>query len=95
LIRGDFAGLASAGASGNVLTAAYLPRLRIEQALWCNPGANATVLVTDCYGNQLYSNTTVASTGADQVFTSGKLFWTGLGLVINTLSSGTLQLTIN
>lgn len=87
-------GLGNSNASGYVYTAAYLPLIRIEQLLWQSPGASATVFLTDVYGNQIYANTTIASTGTDEVYTYGKLYWIR-GLVINTLSSGTVQMTIN
>ena len=94
IMSDKFIGLGNSNASGYVYTAAYLEPIRIEQLLWQSPGASATVFLTDVFGNQVYANTTIASTGQDEVFTYGKLYWIR-GLVINTLSSGTVQITIN
>ena len=90
-IEDQRAALGNVGAVGNVLSVAYLGNLaRIEQMLWDGPTAAQTLLVTDVAGNLLWNPTAV--TGG--TYTYGKLFWVN-GLVINTLGSGTLQVTIN
>jgi hypothetical protein len=83
--------LASAGAAGNVLTAAYLDNIRAEQVLWDQTSAGTSLLLTNLVGNTVWNP---HATLADQPFTYGKLFWIE-GLVINTLPSGSnLQITV-
>jgi hypothetical protein len=83
--------LASAGAGGNVLTAAYLDMMRAEQILWDQTTAATSLLLTNIVGNTIWNP---HATLADQPYTYGKVFFTE-GLVINTLPSGSnLQITI-
>lgn len=84
--------LVASGAVGNVLTAAYLAMMRIEQSLWDGATAADILLITDAHGNTLWNPIAGVSDGP---YTFGKLFWVGKGLVINALPHGTLQLTIN
>jgi hypothetical protein len=81
--------LASAGAAGDVLTAIYLDMVRAEQLLWDTAGAG-TLLVTNIVGNTIWNPTAVAGQGP---YTYGKTFFVE-GLVLNTIPSGTLQVTI-
>lgn len=90
----NLSSLANNGANGNVLTAAYLQKIRIEQLLWDSPTAAAVCTLTDVAGNQIYNVTAGIAAGTPGPYTYGKLFWVN-GLVINALPNGTLQLTIN
>src|ERR1700676_1340242 len=81
--------LANAGAAGFVLTAAYLDMVRPGQLLWDTAGAG-TLLVTNLVGNIIWNPTAVAGQGP---YTYGKTFFVE-GLVLNTIPSGTLQITI-
>lgn len=81
--------LANNGANGNVLTAAYLDMVRAEQLLWDTVGAGP-LLVTNIVGNIIWNPSAVAAQGP---YSYGKTFFVE-GLVINTLPSGTLQMTI-
>jgi hypothetical protein len=83
--------LANAGATGNVLSAAYLDNIRAEQVLWDQTSAGTSLLLTNLVGNTVWNP---HATLADQPFTYGKLFWIE-GLVINTLPAGSnLQITV-
>jgi hypothetical protein len=83
--------LASNGANGNVLSAAYLDEVRGEQALWDQTTASTSLLLTNIVGNTIWNP---HATLADQPYNYGKFLWTE-GLVINTLPSGSnLQLTV-
>ena len=81
--------LANAGAAGNVLSAAYLDLVRAEQLLWDTVGAGP-LLVTNIVGNIIWNPSAVAAQGP---YTYGKTFFVE-GLVLNTIPSGTLQITI-
>ena len=81
--------LANNGANGNVLTAAYLDLVRAEQLLWDTTGAGP-LLVTNIVGNIIWNPQAVAGQGP---YTYGKTFFVE-GLVLNTIPSGTLQITI-
>ena len=81
--------LADLGAVGNVLTAAYLDMVRAEQMLWDTTGAGPA-LFTNIVGNIVWNPQAVAGQGP---YTYGKVFFIE-GLVINTLPSGTLQVTV-
>jgi hypothetical protein len=81
--------LANAGATGNVLTAIYLDMVRAEQLLWDTVGAGP-LLVTNIVGNIIWNPQAVAGQGP---YTYGKTFFVE-GLVLNTIPSGTLQITI-
>lgn len=97
-----FIGLPNSGAEGNVLTAVYLHMIRAEQILWYCSSLNATLLLTDVAGNQVYS-AAIANVAPNGPFTYGKLYWIN-GLVINTFAgtplspidpASLLQITIN
>jgi hypothetical protein len=92
-LTGNQINLANGGASGNSLSAAYLDKIRIEQALWNNPTAAATLLITDTNGFTIW-NPTAGAAGTVGPYTYGKLYWVD-GLVINALPNGNLQLTVN
>ena len=81
--------LANAGATGNVLSVAYLDLVRAEQLLWDTAGAG-TLLVTNLVGNIIWNPTAVAGQGP---YTYGKTFFVD-GLVLNTIPNGTLQITV-
>ncbi len=81
--------LANAGAAGNVLSAIYLDMVRAEQLLWDTVGAGP-LLVTNIVGNIIWNPSAVAAQGP---YTYGKTFFVE-GLVLNTIPSGTLQITI-
>jgi hypothetical protein len=82
--------LASAGAAGNVLTAAYLDMVRAEQMLW-DVALAGTLLLTNIVGNLVWNPIAAAGQGP---YTYGKTFYIE-GLVINTFAiAGTLQITI-
>lgn len=104
LIEKDYEliGLPNSGAEGTVFTAVYLAMIRAEQILWYCTSLNASLLLTDVAGHQVYSAAigNIAPTGP---FTYGKLFWIS-GLVINTFAgtaltpidpASLLQITIN
>lgn len=82
--------LANNGATGNVLTAAYLDMIRGEQILWDGPTATNVLSLTDVNGNLVWNPT--ALTGG--TLTYGKVFWIR-GLVLNSIPSGTVQMTVN
>jgi hypothetical protein len=81
--------LANNGANGNVLTAEYLDLVRAEQLLWDTVGAGP-LLVTNLVGNIIWNPQAVAGQGP---YSYGKTFFVD-GLVLNTIPSGTLQITI-
>jgi hypothetical protein len=81
--------LANAGAAGNVLSAEYLDLVRAEQLLWDTVGAGP-LLVTNLVGNIIWNPQAVAGQGP---YTYGKTFFVD-GLVLNTIPSGTLQITV-
>lgn len=81
--------LANAGATGNVVTAIYLDLVRAEQLLWDTVGAGP-LLVTNLVGNIIWNPQAVAGQGP---YTYGKTFFVD-GLVLNTIPSGTLQITV-
>jgi len=82
--------LGNGGAVGNVLTAAYLDKIRIEQLVWQDATA-AQLTITDTNGNVIWSQLP-PSVGV--TYTYGKLYWVD-GIVINALPAGTLLATIN
>lgn len=85
-------GLANNGANGNVLSAAYLDKIRCEQAVWSKTAAGTQLTLTDIAGNNIWEP---HCTTADAVYTYGKVFWVN-GLVINALpGDSVLQMTIN
>lgn len=88
--------LANGGATGNVLTMAYIGSpVRAEQILWNASAASQTLLLTDGYGNTIW-NPTSQATADFAPFTYGKVFWFQNGLVLNTIPSGTtVQITVN
>jgi hypothetical protein len=81
----------ASGASGNVLTVAYYPKLRAEQIQWSGAAAADVLTLTDTNGNLIWTYTAGATDG---VYTYGKVFWVD-GLVINALPHGTLLMTVN
>jgi hypothetical protein len=81
--------LANNGANGNVLTAEYLDLVRAEQLLWDTVGAGP-LLVTNIVGNIIWNPQAAAGQGP---YSYGKTFFVE-GLVLNTIPSGTLQITI-
>ena len=81
--------LANNGANGNVLTAAYLDMIRAEQILWDTVAAG-TLLLTNIVGNTVWNPTAAAGEGP---YTYGKVYWI-MGLVINTLPAGNVQVTV-
>jgi hypothetical protein len=88
-------GLAGTGATGNMLTAAYLGgSVRAEQILWNNPTAATTVLLTDAFGNTIW-NPTSGAAGTVGPYTYGKVYWINNGLVISALPNGSIQITVN
>lgn len=90
-------GLANTGATGNMVTAAYLDMIRAEQIYW-QPNAGADVLLlTDVAGNIIWNPkvTQGATGGSFGPYSYGKTFWVR-GLVINTLpASNYIQITVN
>jgi hypothetical protein len=86
--------LVNNGANGNVLTAAYLDIVRAEQILWDSPAADATLLLTDVNGNVVWNPTSSTVDPGAGSYTYGKTYFIR-GLVINTLPSGTVQVTVN
>ena len=81
--------LANAGAGGAVFTAIYLDLVRAEQMLWDTVGAGP-LLITNLVGNIEWNPQAVAGQGP---YTYGKTFFVE-GLVLNTIPSGTLQITV-
>jgi len=86
--------LANNGANGNVLTAAYMDIIRAEQILWDSPGTAAVLLLTDVNGNVVWNPTASTADPGGGSLTYGKTYFIR-GLVINTLPSGTVQITVN
>lgn len=84
--------LANAGAQGNVLSILF-PQLaqliEVTQMLWDSPTATQTLLLTDVMGRTVWNPTAV--TGG--TLTYAKVFPIS-GLVINSLGSGTLQISV-
>jgi hypothetical protein len=87
-------GLANTGATGNMVTAAYLDNIRAEQVLW-QPNANTdTLSLTDVAGNLVW-HPIIAAASPPGLYSYGKVFWIH-GLVINALTgTGSLQITVN
>lgn len=81
--------LANNGANGNVLTAAYMQEIEVTQMLWDGPAANAILSLTDLTGRTVWNPTAV--TGG--TLTYAKVFPI-MGLVINALPNGTLQVSV-
>jgi len=93
-------GLANTGAVGSMLTpVAYAGgAVRAEQIYWQPSVAADTLLITDGFGNTVWSpKTTQSATGGSfGPYSYGKLYWIQNGLVLNTLpAANTLQITIN
>lgn len=81
--------LANGGAVGNVLAAAYMQEVEVTQMLWDSPAAAGVLLLTDLTGRTVWNPTAV--TGG--TLTYAKVFPI-MGLVINALPSGTLQVSV-
>lgn len=84
---------ANGGALGNLLSVAYIGgNIRAEQILWNNPTASTSLLLTDLAGNVIWnpSSGTAATT-----YVYGKIYYIANGLVVNTLGSGSVQITVN
>jgi len=82
--------LANNGANGNVLSAEYLDLMRAEQLLWDTVGPGP-LLITNIVGNIIWNPQALATNQGP--YTYGKTFFVE-GLVLNTIPSGTLQITI-
>jgi hypothetical protein len=83
--------LANAGAVGSVFTMAYPQNIEVTQMLWDGATTGALSL-TDQAGNLVWAPAVVAGVGSNQL-TYMKAFPI-FGLVINTLGSGTLQISV-
>ena len=81
--------LGNGSAFGSVYTAAYMQLIEVTQMLWDGPTATNTMLLTDLTGRTLWNPTAV--TGGS--YTYMKAFPV-FGLVINSLPSGTLQISV-
>ncbi len=85
--------LANAGAQGFVLSILF-PQLaqliEVTQMLWDNPTASTVLLVTDVVGRTVWNPQSAAAGGS---LTYMKAFPIN-GLVLNTIGSGTLQVSI-
>jgi len=81
--------LANNGANGNVLTAAYMQNIEVTQMIW-DGATTGTLLVTDLSGTTVWNPASPAFSGT---LTYMKAFPVA-GLVINTLSAGTLQISV-
>jgi hypothetical protein len=81
--------LGNVGAVGNVFTMAYPQDIEVTQMLWDNPTATQTLLVTDQAGNLVWNP--VAITGGTLTYMKAFPIF---GLVINTITSGTLQISV-
>lgn len=79
--------LANNGANGNVLTLAYRELIEVTQMLW--DAITGTLLITDQFGRTVWNPTAGASGPATYM----KAFPIN-GLVLNTIGSGTLQISI-
>ena len=86
-ITPDQALLANNGANGNVLTLAYRELIEVTQMIW--DATAGTLLVTDQFGRTVWNPTAGASGPATYM----KAFPIN-GLVLNTIGSGTLQISI-
>jgi hypothetical protein len=81
--------LANLGAVGNVFTLAYPQIIDVTQMLW-DGATTGTLLVTDQAGNLVWNPASPAFSGT---LTYMKAFPIA-GLVINTLTTGTLQISV-
>jgi hypothetical protein len=81
--------LSNAGAAGHVLTLAYSQIIEVTQMLWDGPTAADVLSLTDSSGRLVWKPTAV--TGGS--YTYMKAFPI-VGLVINALPSGTLQISV-
>ena len=81
--------LANAGAGGNVLTLAYQQLIEVTQMLWDGSTAADVMLITDHAGRLVWNPTAVAGGS----LTYMKAFPI-IGLVINSLPHGTLQVSV-
>lgn len=92
-------GLANTGATGNMVTMAYIGgAVRAEQIYWQPNVAADVLLLTDGFGNTVWNPkvTQGATGGSFGPYSYGKVYWFQNGLVINTLpASNTVQITIN
>jgi len=87
-------GLANTGATGNMVTAAYLDMIRAEQILWQPNAGTDTLNLTDVFGDTVW-HPIIAAAPPPSLYTYGKVFWIR-GLVINAFTgTGNLQITIN
>lgn len=88
-------GLANTGATGNMVTAAYLDMIRAEQILWQPNAGTDTLSLTDIAGNIVWHPIIPAAAPPQGLYTYGKVFWIR-GLVINAFTgTGNLQITVN
>jgi hypothetical protein len=81
--------LANLGAVGNVFTVAYPQQIEVTQMLW-DQATTGSLLVTDGSGNLVWNPASPALSGT---LTYMKAFPIS-GLVLNTIGSGTLQISV-
>lgn len=81
--------LANNGANGNVLTAAYMQLIEVTQMLW-DGATTGSLLITDLTGRIVWNPTSPALSGTLTYMKAFPVF----GLVINTLGTGTLQISV-
>jgi hypothetical protein len=85
--------LANNGANGAVFTSAYHEIIEVVQMLWDGPTAATALLVTDSYGRLVWNPSSVTGSGGGGPYTYMKAFPIN-GLVLNTIGSGTLQISV-
>jgi hypothetical protein len=82
--------LANLGAVGNVLNMAYDQDIDVTQMLWDSPTTGAAMVLTDRAGRTVWAPTSSGTAGSLTYMKAFPMF----GLVINTLPSGTLQISV-
>jgi hypothetical protein len=83
----------AASGGGTAMWCQYPNYTRIEDIQWESPAQGATVTIYDRSGHLLWTATYPAA-GEAPNWNRGKLFWVN-GFTINTLSSGTILVTVN
>jgi hypothetical protein len=82
--------LANLGAVGNVYTVAWVGQIFVQQMLW-DGGVAGSLLVTDTNGNLVWNPASPAFSGTLTYMKAEPV----QGLVLNTIASGTLQVSVH
>jgi hypothetical protein len=81
--------LANVGAVGNIYTCIYPSIIEVTQMLW-DGATTGSLSITDGSGNVVWAPSSPAFSGTLQYMKAFPIF----GLVLNTLGSGTLQISV-